>query len=455
MITSLNRMVKRVSTATEELNGIKGKLTDTAGNVVNAAQLQSEGVANTSSAVTEINAAIKGLTGSVDTLSLSAAESSSSILEMTASIDEVAMNAETLAQWVAEVSSSITQMAVSVKQVGSSVGNLQEAATSTASSIMEMDASIKQVERNASEASAISDAVRQDAEVGKAAVEATITGINEIQRSSEITSEVVSSLSQRASEIGTILSVIDEVAEQTNLLALNAAIIAAQAGENGKGFAVVADEIKELADRTRVSTREISRVIKGVQDETTRAVAAISKAEESITEGKALSDKSGAALTKIYGGVERATEQMQKIAGATIEQSRGSQLIRDAMEQVSEMVNQIVKATQEQQQGSEMIISSTERMKQLTMQVRNSTHEQSKVGTTIARSTDSITGIISHIKRGYQEQSRGSEQITAAVEDIQSSSAVNLDATRVMNEATASLFRQIEVLRDQMSAFKV
>jgi methyl-accepting chemotaxis protein len=455
MITSLNRMVGQVSNATEELNGITGKLTGTAGNVVAAAQLQSEGVANTSSAVMEINAAIKGLTGSVETLSLSAAESSSSILEMTASVDEVAINTETLSQWVAEVSSSITQMAVSIKQVGNSVGNLQEAATSTASSIMEMDLSIREVERNATDASAISDAVRRDAEVGRAAVEATITGINEIKHSSEITSDVINSLSQRTNDIGTILSVIDEVAEQTNLLALNAAIIAAQAGENGKGFAVVADEIKELADRTRVSTREIARVIKGVQDEANRAVTAIRQAEQSIAEGEVLSNKSGSALRQIYAGVERATEQMQKIAGATVEQSKGSRLIRDAMEQVSEMVDQIVRATQEQQQGSETIITSAERMKQLTMQVRNSTHEQSKVGMTIARSTENITGIIGQIKRGYQEQSRGSDQIAAAVEDIQSSSAVNVDATKVMNEATASLFRQIEVLREQMSVFKV
>jgi len=110
-----------------------------------------------------------------------------------------------------------------------------------------------------------------------------------IRNSSRITAEVIETLSLRANDIGAILSVIDEVAEQTSLLALNAAIIAAQAGDHGKGFAVVADEIRELAERTSSSTREIATVVNGVQEETRRAVDAISLAEASITEGVRLS----------------------------------------------------------------------------------------------------------------------------------------------------------------------
>ena len=455
MITSLNQMVRKVNSSADELNVITRNLTGAAESVVSAAELQSEGVNNTSSAVTEINVSIKGMTQNMEGLALSTSESSSSILEMAASVDEVALNADTLSQTVAEVSSSITQMAVSIRQIGSNIGNLQEAANSTATSIMEMDYSIREVERNSSDATRISNEVRRDAETGKNAIEAFISGIDDIRRSSEITFEVINLLSQRADEIGNILSVINDVAEQTNLLALNAAIIAAQAGEHGRGFAVVADEIKELAERTRMSTNEISQVIKGVQDQTGRAVEAIRLAEKSVADSTELSDRSGTALGKIYEGVQKTTDQMERIATATVEQSKGSQLIRAAMERVADMVDQIVRATQEQQQGTELIITSAERMKQLTTQVRNSTQEQSKAGGTIARSTENITDMISHLKRASEEQSRGSEQILCAVEDIQSSTAVNMNATRIMNEATVNLTRQIEVLRKEMNAFRV
>ncbi len=291
--------------------------------------------------------------------------------------------------------------------------------------------------------------------MGRSAVEASIVGINEIKRASDITAEVINLLSERASAIGVILSVIDEVAGQTNLLALNAAIIAAQAGEHGRGFAVVADEIKGLAERTSASTKEITRVIGAVQDETARAVEAIHLAEKSIAEGKTLSEKSGEALNKIYAGVQKTTDQMREIARTTLEQSKGSQMIREAMEQVSEMVGQIAKATTEQAQGSELIMTSSEQMKRLTEQVRNATFEQSKVANFIAQSTDNITGMISSISRSSGEQSRGSDQIAHAVGDIESSASINLEATKVMDDVVSNLFMQIEVLREQMKVFKV
>jgi methyl-accepting chemotaxis protein len=319
---------------------------------------------------------------------------------------------------------------------------------------MEMDGSIRQVEKNAMETAAISEEVRRDAEMGKETVVATIKGIREIKRSSGITYEVINTLSERAGDIGAILSVIDEVAEQTNLLALNAAIIAAQAGERGKGFAVVADEIKELAERTSISTREIAQVIKGVQDETRRAVEAISQAEKSIADGELLSQKSGEALNKIVSGVEKAAEQMEEIARATVEQAKGSQMIRDAIERVLEMVGQIATGTREQGMGGELIMAAVEKMKELTAQVRVSTREQSKVGNFIAKSTENITGMIQQIKRACDEQGRGSEHIIIAVEDIRHSTNINLEATKVMNNEVMSLFRHIEIMQRDMGFFR-
>ena len=455
MVGKLSGMIGKVSRSSSELAGISDTMAKASHSVVQSAKTQADSVSKTSAAIVQINTSVKGVAQGVDSLSISASESSSSILEMASSVEEVVQNMENLSQSVNEVSSSIVEMGVSIKQVGNGVVSLMEVSTATASSVMEMDSSIKQVERNANETAAISRAVHLDAETGREAVEAVIIGMQEIKRASQITSEVITTLSERAADIGAILSVIDEVAEQTNLLALNAAIIAAQAGEHGKGFAVVADEIKELSERTSSSTREISLVIRGVQEETRRAVEAIEQAERSIGDGELLSQKSGEALAKIVIGVTEATAQVGEIARTTVEQAKGSQMIREAMEQVSEMVAQIAKATREQGQGSELIMGAVENMKGLTSQVLSSTREQNKVGNLIAQSTESITEMIRHIKRACDEQGRGSEQIVMSVEDIQEATDANLEATRVMDEAVYKLFRQTDLLKKEMEAFKI
>ena len=453
LVDLLHVMVTKVDTSSQELSRISGTLSDASKQVCRGAEQTNTRVGETSSAIMEINASIKEVSQGIDSLSLSASENSSSVLEMAASVEEVAINVENLAQSVDDVSSSIIEMAAAVKHISDSVNGLIDSSTVTASSVIQMDSSIRQVEQSAMDTASISEEVRRDAESGKASVEATISGMQEIKRSSSITHEVIVTLSEKAHDIGAILSVINEVAEQTNLLALNAAIIAAQAGEQGKGFAVVADEIKELADRTSSSTREIEELIKGVQEETRRAVDAINVAEKSIADGELLSQKSGVALGKIVSGVEQASEQVGEIARASAEQAKGSQMIREAMEQVTDMIMQIANATQQQSKGSELIMTAVERMKVLTSQVRSSTREQSKVGTLIAGSTENITSMIRQIKRACDEQTRGSEQIVVAIDDIQKSTHEHLGAAGTMEKAVGGLSLQVAELKKEISGF--
>ena len=455
MAENLHSMVSRISSASEVLNSIDNNLENAAQQVVQSAQMQEKSVLETSRAVTQINESVRDVYEGIDKLSTAATETSASSLEMAATIEEIAMSAEKLGESVEEVSSSITEMASSIKEIGASIVNLLDASTTTASSIAEMDATIKQVEKNAMDSASISETVRSDAEIGKNAVLEAIAGMQAIRASSQITSEVVETLSLRVNDIGTILSVIDEVAEQTNLLALNAAIIAAQAGEHGKGFAVVADEIRELAERTSSSTREIAAVIRGVQEETRRAVNAIAETEESIAAGEKLSQRSGTALEKIVTGVQRAGIQVSEIAKATVEQAQGSKSIREAMESVEDMVGNISNSAREHSRGTDMISAAVERMKDLTIHVRTSTREQSRASNLIARSTEEATAMVEQISEACRSQVDSSALISKSVNNIEGATTANSHATKVMNAAVADLTNQIYLLEKEMTGFKI
>ena len=51
----------------------------------------------------------------------------------------------------------------------------------------------------------------------------------------QMIAELILELSEHSQQIGSTISVVDDIAEQTNMLALNAAVGAARAGEHGKG----------------------------------------------------------------------------------------------------------------------------------------------------------------------------------------------------------------------------
>lgn len=455
MTGSLGGMIQRIEVSAGQLSKISTDIHSASKQVVDAAQSQAANVDETSSAITEISQSIRHVGQGVDHLSASAAENTSSILEMAASIEEVAQNVETLKVVVEEVSSAIAQMTASIQEVANNAGSLQHSAAITASSVSQMGASIHQVEQSARTAAAIAEEVRNDAETGKTAVEATIAGMREIRQVSEVSTDVITTLSGRVDNIGSILLVIDDVVNEINLLALNAAIIAAQAGVHGKGFSVVAEEIKELAERTGMSTKEISMVISGVQEESRRAVETIARAGASVADGEQLSQQSGAALAKIVEGARQTSQQMAEIVRATREQADGSRMIQKAMQQITDMTQQIAVATQQQEKGGEQIMKATERMKLLSGQVQTSTRQQSDASSSIARATEEMTAMVGQIKRACDEQSKGSGQIVLSIESIRHSTRVNMGAVEVMDSSVSGLGRQIEVLRQEMAAFQI
>ena len=426
----------RLHGVTDAIHAAADRVTEAISEV---ASERSAGILETSSMLEEMNESMKGIGENTERLSESAEESSSSILEMGATVEEVGGNMQALGGSAEECVASIGQMATAIREVAGNVEGLSEVAEETNAAMEEMAATIKQVEDNAGDCRQLSLEVVSAAEQGRERVSATIFGIEAIRSASEDAQGVIVSLGRRAQEIGEILDVIDEVAEETKLLALNAAIIAAQAGEHGRGFSVVADQIKDLADRVGASTKEISTLIKAVQDESANAVGAVQEGAQMVAEGVRLSNEAGGALERITERAQRSGDMIGEIARATSEQTKGAGAVANAMERLRDMVSEIRRSMEEQTRGSDLVMNASGSMRDLAQQVRGMVQEQDGASRRITLNIEDIREMVQRINRAVQDQRGGVAQAVMAMGSLSGDDGKNSDALEKLNQLVTAL----------------
>jgi methyl-accepting chemotaxis protein len=409
------RAIERTHEVVEHARALPRELDAALASIQAAAEGQEEAVEETASLVANMRQSMTRIGQQVELLIDSSEASASQVLEMSSSIEEVAGNTAALHEVVDASTASVHEMGASVRQVARGAEQVQEMAESTATAMIQMDRSVQEVSNHAAEAASLTERAHTGATAGREAVEATITDIERIAALTKDAMERLDGLVARISEIGSILSAIDEINDETNLLSLNAAIIAAQAGEQGKAFLVVANHVKTLARRTAASTQDIEKLITAIEGESTLAVEAMKAGIDAVDTGVERSRKAGSALETILDACRDASERVGEIARSTGEQSRNSKGVADATQQTSRQIQQISEAIAEQKRASEAMLQNAERALSSCLLVHRSTDEQRQTSQHITAAINAIGDMIREIGAQTTLHGRASEAVSEAV----------------------------------------
>lgn len=456
MIAQLRGISGRVQDASHAVNSTADAILRQMESLIQHMEQQSASVDNTTESIHMIKQFIDVVARNTNDLLVAAAYILSSIQETRASINEVTTSTGSLTTNLLLISSAVDQVNQSVKQIGENTGHLEEVTKQTETEIHHIDQSLRDVSHNADRTQQLAKETMDAATSGQTSVEASIQGMTELKEVVSNTDQIIREVNTWGERVSSILDVVDDITEQTSLLALNASIISAQAGAHGRGFGVVADEIKELATRTKVSTKEIGTLIRELRMKTEEGVNNTAEGLKKADQGMQLANAVKDALHTILESATRSLNRAADTARVTQQTAASSQAINAQMNKVTDMVSTIKTAIQGERQNIEQVVSAVENISGMSEQVNRASLEQKKNAEEIERNMEEVTEQFSKIAEQTETLQQNSDQIVAAMHTIDSTTEQILqNASYISGETVKNLLQQSNMLQKIVNVFKV
>lgn len=127
--------------------------------------------------------------------------------------------------------------------------------------------------------------------------------------------ESMQALQEKTNAVKGIADTIFSISSQTNLLALNASIESARAGEAGRGFAVVADEIRQLAEKTRIETENIAKILDELSQNAKEAAETVERSVDATNVQDEMIEKVSMSFEEMSQNVDGLITEIQNIDG--------------------------------------------------------------------------------------------------------------------------------------------
>ena len=245
-------------------------------------------------------------------------------------IKEILMSSEEIANAANELYQGSEDLA---KRTEYQASSLEE----TASSMEEMASTIKSSAQNSVDGNNVMISSRNAVAEGGSVIADTAKMIEEVYESS--------------AKIRDITKVIENIAFQTNILALNASVEAARAGDQGRGFAVVASEVRNLAQNSQASAKDITVLIEDIY--------------EKINKSAEMARHSQEIFSDIESKIEETSKIMSDISQTAIEQEAGVDQVNSAVSKMDSITQQNASLVEESTAASKSLLDQAKHLEEL------------------------------------------------------------------------------------------
>ncbi|MEI0605205.1 methyl-accepting chemotaxis protein [Brachyspira alvinipulli] len=165
------------------------------------------------------------------------------------------------------------------------------------------------------------------------------------------TTKMIEDVYDASAKIKNITKVIEDIAFQTNILALNASVEAARAGDQGRGFAVVASEVRNLAQTSQASAKDITLLIDDIY--------------EKINKSAEMARHSQEIFNNIEMKIEETSKIMSDISQTAVEQEAGVDQVNTAVTKMDSITQQNAALVEEATAASKSLLDQAKHLENL------------------------------------------------------------------------------------------
>ena len=254
-----------------------------------------------------------------------------------------------------QVNTSATEIAATAQEQLSTASEIAATTSEIGATSREISTTSKELVQTIKEIAGVAEKTALLAGSGQTGLSRMQATMQQVAEASATINARLGVLSEKAGNIGTVVTTITKVADQTNLLSLNAAIEAEKAGDYGRGFAVVAAEIRRLADQTALATGDIEQMVKEMQSAVAAGVMGMDKFSEEVRRGGEVVQQVSGELSQIIHHVQTLTPNFETVSEGMQSQSEGAQQISEALAQLSESSRQTVESLRQSNSAIEQL----------------------------------------------------------------------------------------------------